>query len=122
MADIVFLLLIFFMLTTAFATKEGIEIQLPETESSETIAPKNITIRIDSEGGIYLDTYPSLRTLWAQLLTTRFRSKRAVFAATGLRKPPQKRADLAVFKACVLIHPRSIWVVGTRNRASVDGT
>ncbi len=55
MADIVFLLLIFFMLTTAFATKKGIEIQLPETESSETIALKNIIIRIASEGDIYLD-------------------------------------------------------------------
>ena len=55
MADIVFLLLIFFMLTTAFASKKGIEIQLPETVSSETIAPKNITIRIDLEGVIHLD-------------------------------------------------------------------
>jgi biopolymer transport protein ExbD len=62
MADIVFLLLIFFMLTTAFATKKGIEIQLPETESSETIAPKNIIIRIDSEGDVYLDGEKSALT------------------------------------------------------------
>ncbi len=55
MADIVFLLIIFFMLTTVFTTNRGIEIVLPETESSETISPKNIVIRIDSEGDVYLD-------------------------------------------------------------------
>lgn len=55
MADIVFLLIIFFMLTTVFSTKRGIEIELPHTESSESISPKNIIIRITSEGDIYLD-------------------------------------------------------------------
>jgi biopolymer transport protein ExbD len=55
MADIVFLLIIFFMLTTVFSDKRGIVIELPQTESSESISPKNITIRITSDGGIYLD-------------------------------------------------------------------
>jgi biopolymer transport protein ExbD len=55
MADIVFLLIIFFMLTTVFATKRGIEIELPQTESGEPVSPQNLTILIDAEGGIYLD-------------------------------------------------------------------
>ena len=50
------------------------------------------------EGGVYLDTYPSLGTVWHQVVTSRFGSKRAVFAATGLRKPAEKQADLAVFR------------------------
>jgi NADPH:quinone reductase-like Zn-dependent oxidoreductase len=50
------------------------------------------------DGGIYLDTYPSLGTIWAQLVSTRFGSKKAVFAATGLRKPAEKREELALFK------------------------
>ncbi len=50
------------------------------------------------EGGVYLDTYPSMNTMWHQLVTTRFGSKKAVFAATGLRKPEQKRPDLVLFR------------------------
>ncbi len=49
------------------------------------------------EGGIYLDTYPSLDTMWHQLVTTRFGDKKAVFAATGLRKAAQKQPDLVTF-------------------------
>jgi biopolymer transport protein ExbD len=55
MADIVFLLIIFFMLTTVFASKRGIEIELPQTESGESVSPQNITIIIDAKGDIYLD-------------------------------------------------------------------
>lgn len=55
MADIVFLLIIFFMLTTVFSTKRGVELELPPTAFSESISPKNIIIRIGSEGEIYLD-------------------------------------------------------------------
>lgn len=48
------------------------------------------------EGGVYLDTYPSMNTMWHQLVTTRFGSKKAKFVATGLRKPEQKRLDLVL--------------------------
>ena len=50
------------------------------------------------DGGTYLDTYPSLGMVAAMLWTSRIGSKRAVFAATGLRKPAQKRPDLRLFK------------------------
>ncbi len=50
------------------------------------------------DGGVYLDTYPSLNTVWHQLVTSRLGSKKAVFAATGLRKPEQKRPDLELFR------------------------
>lgn len=46
------------------------------------------------DGGVYLDTYPSLGTVWHMLVTSRFGRKRAVFAATGLRKAAEKRPDL----------------------------
>jgi NADPH:quinone reductase-like Zn-dependent oxidoreductase len=49
------------------------------------------------DGGIYLDTYPSMNTIWHQLVTSRFGSKKAVFAATGLRKAAEKQPDLVMF-------------------------
>ncbi len=54
MVDVVFLLLIFFMISTTFVESPGISIKLPET-SSQTIdrEPKEIKIYLSKEGVIY---------------------------------------------------------------------
>lgn len=49
--DIVFLLLVFFMLTSHFVQDDALNIQLPETESGERLdEKKSIEIVIDTEG------------------------------------------------------------------------
>ncbi len=49
--DIVFLLLIFFMLTSRFVVQEGIQVDLPVTERSHTLpAEKSLRITVRSEG------------------------------------------------------------------------
>ena len=54
MVDVVFLLLIFFMISTTFVESPGISIKLPEA-SSQTIdrQPKEIKIYLSQEGDIY---------------------------------------------------------------------
>ena len=52
--DIVFLLLIFFMLTSSFIMQPGIKVKLPKAVTSETIQEKNIIIVISREDIIYL--------------------------------------------------------------------
>ncbi|MCF6238876.1 MAG: biopolymer transporter ExbD [Candidatus Marinimicrobia bacterium] len=54
MVDVVFLLLIFFMISTTFVESPGISIKLPET-SAQTIdrEPKEIKITLSREGVIY---------------------------------------------------------------------
>lgn len=54
MVDVVFLLLIFFMISTTFVESPGISIKLPET-SSQTIdrEPKEIKVYLSKEGAIY---------------------------------------------------------------------
>lgn len=54
MVDVVFLLLIFFMISTTFVESPGISIKLPEA-SSQTIdrEPKEIKIYLSREGEIY---------------------------------------------------------------------
>lgn len=47
-------------------------------------------------GGIYLTTVPSLAILLQMMWTSRFGSRRARIAFTGLRKPSDKTKDLAV--------------------------
>jgi biopolymer transport protein ExbD/biopolymer transport protein TolR len=54
MVDVVFLLLIFFMISTTFVESPGISIKLPEA-SSQTVdrEPKEIKIYLSREGDIY---------------------------------------------------------------------
>ncbi len=53
--DVVFLLLIFFMLTSNFVVQPGIKVNLPKAVTSEVVKSENIEIIISSENVIYLD-------------------------------------------------------------------
>lgn len=55
MIDIIFLLLIFFLLTSSFVYQPGIKINLPKAVTSEVIQEKNLTIIITSDNLIYLN-------------------------------------------------------------------
>ena len=54
MVDVVFLLLIFFMISTTFVESPGISIKLPESSSQKIDRePKEIKIYLSKEGDIY---------------------------------------------------------------------
>jgi biopolymer transport protein ExbD len=54
--DIVFLLLIFFMLTSRFVIQEGIQVDLPVTDRSHTLpAAKTHRITVRAEGMLVMD-------------------------------------------------------------------
>ncbi|TET28411.1 biopolymer transporter ExbD [Candidatus Aerophobetes bacterium] len=53
--DVVFLLLIFFMVSTSFALIQGIKVDLPTTTTTQEKIEQNIVISITKEGKIYLD-------------------------------------------------------------------
>ncbi len=53
--DIVFLLLIFFMLSSNFISQTGIKLTLPESESSKIHSDKENVVFISSESDIYLN-------------------------------------------------------------------
>lgn len=52
--DVVFLLLIFFMVSTSFALIRGIKVDLPTTTTTQEKIEQNIVISITKEGKIYL--------------------------------------------------------------------
>ncbi len=54
--DVVFLLLIFFMLTSSYIFQPGIKINLPKALTSEVIQEKNLVIVISAEGLVYLNS------------------------------------------------------------------
>lgn len=67
--DVVFILLLFFMLTTSFISDRSIDIKLPKAKSSSSNnSPQNIKLKLSKGGDIYLDGKSiSLKKLRSQL-------------------------------------------------------
>lgn len=53
--DIVFLLLVFFMLTSTFLVPEAIELELPESSSANVLETMPITVSLDQTGQLSLN-------------------------------------------------------------------
>lgn len=56
--DIVFLLLIYFLLTTNFMVEEGIGVQLPRANAAKAHTEQPLTIHIDAAGRAYIEKQP----------------------------------------------------------------
>ena len=53
--DLVFLLLIFFMVTTSFVKETGIDVQRPTASTAALTESGNILVAVSSDGEIYFD-------------------------------------------------------------------
>jgi len=53
--DIVFLLLIFFVVTTTFSQETGVVVQKPKATRSDFIPKENLIIAVTREGQIYME-------------------------------------------------------------------
>jgi len=61
LADIVLLLLIYFLLTSTYVVQKGIRVRLPKSVTSEkTTVSKQITITVTKSGAIFLNNKPVL--------------------------------------------------------------
>jgi len=67
--DVIFLLLIFFMLTSSFIFQPGIKIDLPKALTSEVIQKENLILVITRENNIFVDK----RALTEEELMSRLR-------------------------------------------------
>jgi biopolymer transport protein ExbD len=66
--DIVFMLLIYFLLTTNFMVEEGIDVKLPQAKSAAPQVQKEITVYVDEDGQAYLMDEPvALDELFSRL-------------------------------------------------------
>ncbi len=63
--DMVFLLLIYFLLTTNFLIEEGISVKLPRANASDPQVAKVLTLVVDREGKVFIgeQEYPQTRLL-----------------------------------------------------------
>lgn len=56
MIDVVFQLLIFFMVTTTFITSQGIQVDLPRSSAQVVLSEKkDLNVLITQDGAVYLD-------------------------------------------------------------------
>ncbi|MBF0382372.1 MAG: biopolymer transporter ExbD [Magnetococcales bacterium] len=80
LVDVVFLLLIFFMVTTTFSTEKGIKLDLPKAKTAEKFSAdlkdKDISVKVDTNGLYYIDgVLVSNEQLPAALLTASHNKK-----------------------------------------------
>ncbi|MBF5027444.1 ExbD/TolR family protein [Planobacterium oryzisoli] len=68
MTDIIFLLLIFFMITSSAISQSAIDVKLPEVSTEAVPAQDPTTISITKEGAFYLNDESIERTLLEQKL------------------------------------------------------
>lgn len=66
--DVVFLLLIFFMVTTTFSWQTELMISLPEAEGEQVeIEPKAIQVSVDKDGNYFINSKPLVNNQRATL-------------------------------------------------------
>lgn len=70
--DVVFILLIFFIVTTVFVRETGIEVERPQAASASELSKEAILIAVDAEGSVFYGGSPvdirSLRATVKRLL------------------------------------------------------
>lgn len=68
LTDIVFLLLIFFLLSSTFILQPGIKVRLPKTTATEVSAEKSIVVTITADGTLFLNEEKVSRSLLPTVL------------------------------------------------------
>lgn len=108
MIDIIFLLLMFFMLTSKFVTPNALNLQLPSS-SSTTMASPSLAVSIDRTGRFYLDAKPIPEANLENALKAQIR-------ASG-KEPKNTTITLVVEKTATVEHV--VYVLDIANRLQV---
>lgn len=58
LTDIIFLLLVFFLLSSSFVLQPGIKVHLPTTTTTDISSEKSVVVSVTKEGTIYLNDKP----------------------------------------------------------------
>ncbi len=76
--DVVFLLLIFFMLTSNFVLQPGIKVRLPKAVTSEIIDSENLIVSVTAQDLVYLNYKPIQSAALQDLLEEAARNQSSV--------------------------------------------
>lgn len=81
MADVAFLLIIFFMLTSTFAKDIGLDVSLPKAKTADILPKREVNIWITNKGAFYVDRTPVASAKLAEAIETAL-EKTSLKAAT----------------------------------------
>lgn len=76
--DMVFQLLIFFMLTSSFITQSAIKVNLPKAVTSESVEKEDLALTVSRENVVYLDKKVLTSKELKETLMSAYKNKRAV--------------------------------------------
>ena len=76
--DVVFLLLVFFLLTSTYIRPAGIDLDIPVSGSAEAIEDESVVVSVDGAGALYVDGEPCA----PDALVERLRGRLAAAAGT----------------------------------------
>jgi biopolymer transport protein ExbD len=92
--DVLFLLLIFFMVSTTFLSQPAINLELPSAQHAEPVKQTPVVVHVDQFGRIYVNDEPTEAALLGQALVERL--------ATSVDKAVVLKADSRVSHGVVI--------------------
>jgi len=92
--DVLFLLLIFFMVSTTFLSQPAINLELPSAQYAEPVKQTPVVVHVDQFGRIYLNDEPTEAALLGEALVKRL--------ATSTEKAVVLKADSRVSHGVVI--------------------
>jgi biopolymer transport protein ExbD len=92
MIDVIFLLLMFFMLTSKFVTPNALNLQLPSSSSSSDVAKPSLTVSVNPKGEYYLNSVKMDKTRLMSSVESRVRATGKPFPETTININPEPGA------------------------------
>ena len=92
MIDIVFLLIIFFMVSSTFIKSRGIKVKLPGASSAQSEKSNQLVVTIKKDGEVYLNDVPvQIRSLEKKLRQEREKTPENTLIIRGDRSVPYEK-------------------------------
>jgi biopolymer transport protein ExbD len=115
MMDMVFILLIFFIVTSTFTRETGIDVSKPKASSAKELARESILIGITRQGTVHINetqvNLPSLQSILRQMLVEV--PDRPVIIISDRDAPSGRIVD--VLDECNLAHVRKVSISATKD-------
>ena len=119
--DVVFILLIFFMVSTTFVKDAQLELERPSAQSAEPADTKSVRISIDRKGDVYLGDTPVRLWMLQGRVREQLRSaaESTVLVIADQSISAQKLID--VVDQCRLAGAKNVGVVTNKENGSLGG-
>ena len=119
--DVVFILLIFFMVSTTFVKDAQLELERPSAQSAEPANTKSVRVSIDKKGGIYLgDAQVRLWMLQGRVREELRETDEPVVLVVADRMTPTEQL-IEVIDQCRMAGAKNVGVITDKENSALGG-